>query len=123
LISHLKSLTLLDHRCDSNNILTNNPSRSDLLYCSKHLRPEVAVIIRASSVSGMTERLTRESSRENIDAAAPFLEVCLCDVFIRFGIWEPVVEDCAAEWVYLTMKEILPPEHGRSNLATTDSAE
>jgi hypothetical protein len=47
---------------DSNNILTNNPSWPCLLYDSEHLRPEIAVIVLASPLPGITERLAGKSS-------------------------------------------------------------
>jgi hypothetical protein len=49
-------------RDDSSNVLTNNPTGSDLLYNSKHFRPEVTVIFLASSLPGCTEWLARKSA-------------------------------------------------------------
>jgi len=50
---------------DSSNILSKHPSGPDGLDDGKHLWPEVAVISRATSSPGDTERLTREASGNN----------------------------------------------------------
>jgi hypothetical protein len=47
---------------DSNNILTNDPSRPEFSYDSKHFRPEITVISKASSLPGRAERLAREAA-------------------------------------------------------------
>jgi hypothetical protein len=45
------------------------------LHNGKSIRPEVAVILRASSLSGLTERLARDSSGHNV-------HVSKCSVFV-----------------------------------------
>jgi len=45
----------------SKNIFENNPTGSDLLNDADNFWPEVAVIFRASSLPGVTERLARIS--------------------------------------------------------------
>ena len=55
----LEEKTLLKTK-DSRNILCQDPVGLNLLYDSKHLRPEVAVIFLASSLPGSTERLAGE---------------------------------------------------------------
>jgi hypothetical protein len=64
---------------DSNNILTNDPSWLCLLYDSEHLRPEIAVIILASPLPGVTERLAGKSSREKSDSS-------ICRTIERFDV-------------------------------------
>jgi hypothetical protein len=81
---HSRYLALLDHREDSSNVFTHDPIGSDLVNAAVHKRPEVAVIIRASSLPGITEGLARESTREDVDLAPPFAEIGFCDVFITF---------------------------------------
>jgi hypothetical protein len=54
---------------DASNILTNDPSWPCLLYDSEHLRPEIAVIVLASSLPGITERLAGKSSCEKSDSS------------------------------------------------------
>lgn len=49
------------------NILTEDPFGRNLPYNSKHLRPEVAVIFRASALAGTGERLTGKTSGDNVD--------------------------------------------------------
>lgn len=50
------------------NVLTNDPARMKFSYDSKHLRPEIAIILRASSSSGLGKRLAGEAACEEIDA-------------------------------------------------------
>jgi hypothetical protein len=52
---------------DSRHILTNNPSRLQFVYDSKHFRPEVTVIILASLLPGNGKWLTGESSGNNVN--------------------------------------------------------
>jgi hypothetical protein len=52
---------------DSKHIFTNDPSGLKFSYDSKHFRPEVTVIFLASSLPGNRERLTRESSGNNVN--------------------------------------------------------
>jgi hypothetical protein len=55
------------HTDDARNILTNNPAGLDERNNAAHLRPEVTVILRASSHPGVTERLAGESSDHNVN--------------------------------------------------------
>ena len=82
--SHLSDLAGLHHRLDASNVFTNDPSGVYLPYCSKHLWPEVAVIVRSLSSASEGERLAGESSCENIDFSLPLMEVCFGNVFITF---------------------------------------
>jgi hypothetical protein len=52
------------HGDDSNNIFTNDPSGLGFLNNAEHFRPEVTVIILASSLPGLRKGLARESSCE-----------------------------------------------------------
>jgi hypothetical protein len=49
------------HSNKTTNILSNNPSGPCLMDNSKHLRPEVTVIVLASTLPGVTERLAGEA--------------------------------------------------------------
>jgi hypothetical protein len=75
---------LLDHREDSSNVFSNDPIGLDLVNTAEHVRPEVAVILRASSLPGITERLAGKAAGEYIDSASPLGEVGCGDVFITF---------------------------------------
>ena len=121
-LTHLNRHSGELHRGDSSNILANEPSGSDLLNAAEHERPEVAVVLRASSLPGITEGLAGKASCEDGDLPPPFAEICLCDVFIRFCFWEIIIKHAAPEWVNLAMEDILPSEHGGGNLRRTDSA-
>ena len=83
-VSHLSDLAGLHHRLDSINVFTNDPSGVYLPYRSKHLRPEVAVIVRSLSSTSEGEWLAWESSGENIDLSVPLMEVCFGNVFITY---------------------------------------
>jgi hypothetical protein len=120
---HLRNTALFHHREDAANVLTNDPIGPDLTDAAVHVRPEVAVIRLASSLSGDTERLARKSACEHVDASLPFGEVCLRDVFIRFAVWVPVVEHGASEGVDLAVEQVLPSQHACSHLRAADAAE
>ena len=120
---HLRYLALLDHREDSSNVLSNNPIGSDLVNAAEHVRPEVAVILRAASLPGITEWLTRKSSSENVDSSSPLGEVCCGDVFITFTVWVPIIEHSSPERINLAMEQVLPAEHGRCDFGASYSAE
>ena len=55
---------------EATNILTDDPARTKLPYDSKHLRPEIAVVLRASSSSCDGKRLAWETSSEEVDLRA-----------------------------------------------------
>jgi hypothetical protein len=71
LTCHRRYLALLDHREDASNVFSNNPIGSDFVNAAEHVRPEIAVICRAASLPGITERLAREPSCEDVDPAPP----------------------------------------------------
>jgi hypothetical protein len=52
-------------------VLSNNPTGPELAHDSKHLRPEPAVIARASLEPGTGEGLAREPAREERGLADP----------------------------------------------------
>lgn len=90
-ILHWSNLALLDHREDSTNVFSNDPIGLDLVNALKHVRPEIAVIVRASTLPGVGERLAGESAREDVDLASPFGEIGCCDVVITFCVWVPII--------------------------------
>jgi hypothetical protein len=72
------------------NIFTNDPAGLHFSYASKHLRPEVAVVRRAFSLSGCAEWLAWESTCKDVNSASPNSEICGIDVGVGGGIG-PVV--------------------------------
>jgi hypothetical protein len=120
---HSRYLALLDHREDSSNVLSHNPTGPDCVDAAEHIRPEVAVILRASPLPGVTERLAGKAPCEHVDLSPPFGEVCCCDVFIRFCIWVPIIQHRTPEGVNLAVEEVFPPEHGCGHLRAADAAE
>jgi hypothetical protein len=55
------------HVDDASNILTNDPTWPCFAYDSEHFRPEVAVIILASSLAGNGKWLTGKTAGEKRD--------------------------------------------------------
>jgi len=67
------------HADDSSNILSNDPRGPELPHNSKHFRPEVTVILFASSLPGEAERLAGESPADEgrpVDASSPLKVTC-----------------------------------------------
>ena len=54
---------------DSRHVLTKHPSGPEFPYNPEHFRPEVTVIVLASSLPGNGERLTRESTGNNVNCS------------------------------------------------------
>lgn len=104
LTCHFRNLALLDHREDSSNVFSHNPSGLDFIDGAVHCWPEIAVIFRASSSPGITERLARKAASEHVHSSAPLCEVCCCNVFITLCIWIPIIEHLAPERVYLAVE-------------------
>ena len=83
----------VENRTDeARHILTNDPSGLELLYPAKHRWPEIAVIRRASSLSGETERLTGKSPAHKVNCwqGSP---VDTFDVSVSGGVWPMLGED------------------------------
>ena len=89
---------------DASNVFTNEPIGLDFVNAAVHVRPEVAVIFRASSLPGATKRLARKAASEDIDPASPFSKIGFCDVFITLVVWKPIIEHFAPKWVNLAME-------------------
>lgn len=66
------------HVGEVSNILTQDEARSALVNDSEHFRPEVTVILRASSLPGCTKWLTREAARNEV-APSPFVNDFFCE--------------------------------------------
>jgi hypothetical protein len=59
---------MIEFHCDvASNIFTHNPSGPDNLNDFKHLSPEVAVILLAASLSGVTEGLAGASAGNKVN--------------------------------------------------------
>lgn len=54
---------------DVSNIFSNDPSGPQLVDNSKHLRPEITVIVLASALSGLGEGLAREAAGNNVNCS------------------------------------------------------
>jgi hypothetical protein len=63
---------------DSSNVLANDPSGSEFFNNAQHLRPEVAVICRASALPGVREGLTGEAPGNDVNAPDSALSKRLC---------------------------------------------
>tara|TARA_R100001129_G_scaffold3648_1_gene3522 strand:+ start:498 stop:974 length:477 start_codon:yes stop_codon:yes gene_type:complete len=75
------------HRDVTSNILCKHPSWPALLYNSEHLRPEVTVILLASSESGIGKRLARISSGTE-ERLAKLSCVEVFDVSMNRNVWK-----------------------------------
>lgn len=64
--AHLLEYQTLLNSKESRNILTNDPSWSEFANNPKHFRPEMAVVVRSFSSSGLGEWLAGEASREEV---------------------------------------------------------
>lgn len=71
-----------DHRGDSSNVLTNDPSGPDFVNSTEHLRPEVTVIVSPPPLSGVGKRLAGKASGKDVDLSSPRGEIGCLDVFI-----------------------------------------
>ena len=113
----------LNHRKDSSNVFTNDPSGPDFRDSASKLRPEVAVVSRSLSSSGAAERLAGKSAGEDVDPAPPLREIGLSDVFITFFLGKMVFEYSTAEAVYLAVEQVPPTHFPRRYLGGSDAAE
>jgi hypothetical protein len=70
------------HTCEASNIFANNPPRPQAADNPKHLRPQVALVTKASPLSGCRKRLTGKSARNEGDAFMPrsFKKHLLCNL-------------------------------------------
>jgi len=59
------------HIDDSSNILSKHPIGPELPHDSKHFRPEVTVVLLASTLPGTTERLAGESPEMRVGLSMP----------------------------------------------------
>ena len=56
---------------DARHVLTKDPTGPDFVNNAEHFRPEVTVIVLASALPGKAERLTGESSGNNVNCSQP----------------------------------------------------
>ena len=105
---HLSLTAGLYHRNDSSNVLANDPRGSDFGYGTKHLREEIAVILRSLAASCDAEGLAGESTGKHVDLASPRSEICFSNVSISYTFIKPIIKYLVAEPVNLAVEEILP---------------
>jgi hypothetical protein len=74
------------HADEASNVFANNPGRPNLSDNSKHLRPEVAVVCLAFSLSGCTEGLAGEAAGNNVNCSGVGPPVKLADVAVDVGM-------------------------------------
>ena len=107
---------------DASNILTNDPSWPCLLYDSEHFWPEIAVIVLASPLPGITERLAGKSSCEKSDSSVCRAIECF-DISVDWNFWPMLFDDCLCVWFVVTEsnRSESSPSSGKSE--SPDSAE
>jgi hypothetical protein len=108
---------------DSVNIFSDDPCWLDFLYDSKHVRPQVSVIIRTFSSSCCTEWLAWESSGEYVNFPFELFGIEFSDVTDALCIGPVVVEDAIAERVDLAVKDIVPTHHFCREVETATAGE
>jgi hypothetical protein len=65
-------------------IFAHDPARANFPNCSKHMRPEVSVILFAKSFTCCAVRLAREAPGEEVKLSSPNSEIRNCDIFVTF---------------------------------------
>ena len=91
LTSHVSLLAGLYHLEDATNVLTNNPTRPDLVNGTEHVRPEVTAVLRTLSPAGNGEGLAWKTSREDVDPSPSSPKIRSCNIRITFCMAEPVI--------------------------------
>src|SRR3546814_10099047 len=69
---------------NSANIFRKDPSGTYFANCSKHLRPEVAIVPVSSPLPRVAEGLTGKSARKDINLPFVIAVICFPDVAIAF---------------------------------------
>src|SRR5690625_110951 len=93
---------------NSRNVFSHDPSWFNLSNRSKHLRPEMALVLFPQSFSSLTVRLAGESPGKDVDLSSVNREVRLCDVLIADGTRPVVIQNFARELFDLAMKDVVP---------------
>jgi hypothetical protein len=101
------------------NILAHDPPWFDLSNCSKHVRPEVALVIFTESASCDRVWLAGESPCEDVDSSSMRSKRDVCDVFITDCFGEVVLQNSATEGVPLAVEYILPTHPFGSEIKPT----
>lgn len=105
------------------NVLAHDPARLNLPNCSKHLRPEVAVVVLSSLLSCIRKRLAGEPARDDVESPSELNKVSCLDVFPCVFIIEPVIQYLAAERVYFHAAHVLPSHPLRRQGEAPDAVE
>jgi hypothetical protein len=96
----------------STHVLSDDPFGVKRLDDGEHRRPEVAVVVRSLSSSGLGERLAREATSDDSDTGRVFpsthsFNPCVCgvgksaDITVEFRFGPVLAEDVLAEAVPL----------------------
>ena len=121
--AHLLEYQSLRPINDSENILAHDPAGTDFPNRSQHLRPEIAIVLRASSFACRTERLAGEASRENDDTVSPNREICRANIGVLFCMWEMVFENTAAKRIRVAIELVYEARPFGGKVEASDSAE
>lgn len=82
LASQISEYPSFDHRGDSSNVLTNDPSGPDFANNAEHLRPEVTCVFLPPPLSCIGKRLAGEASGKDVNTSPVLSEVGFGDIFI-----------------------------------------
>jgi hypothetical protein len=91
---------------DPSNIFANDPTGPCFSNNPKHLRPEVTVILIASSLPGKTERLAWESTRKEVEVF-DFTSLEIPDVIVNFCIFEILFNYRLAKFIVVAEADVL----------------
>ena len=108
---------------NSENVLAHDPTGSNSPNNPQHLRPEVAVVLRAFALAREAERLAGESAAEHVDTISPNGKVCCSYVSILFCIGKMVFQYAAAKRVDLAVEGVRPASPLGRQIEAADAAE
>jgi hypothetical protein len=92
------------------------------LYDSEHFWPEIAVIVLASPLPGVTEWLAGKSPSKKSDSSVCRAIECF-DVSVNWNFWPMLFDNCLCVWFVITEsnRSESSPSSGKSE--SPDSAE
>jgi hypothetical protein len=85
------------------------------------VRPEVAVILLAESLSCHAVGLTRESSCEDVDGSSVNREVCLRDVIVLYCVRPIMMKYLLTKGIPFAMEYVFPSHPFGGEVETSDA--
>jgi hypothetical protein len=104
------------------NVFAHDPFRLNLPNASKHMGPEMSLVIFPQSFSCCAVGLAWEASGNNVDSSSVNSEICLRDVIVRFCFREMMFKYFLAELVPFTMEYVFPAHPFGRKIKPTNAA-